>query len=100
MMDIFTTYPLYALIVSNAVLVFGAAIDTIAPDEACSDDQIREELADAVSRLPEKERLVISLYYELELNLKEVGEVFGVSESRICQMHGQALARLRASVNK
>jgi len=75
-------------------------VDTITPDQACSDDQFREELADAVRRLPEKERLVVSLYYERELNLKEIGEVFGVSESRICQMHGQALARLRASINK
>ena len=74
--------------------------DAIAPDKACSDDQFRDELMDAIDRLPEKEKMVVSLYYELELNLKEIGEVFGVSESRICQMHGQALARLRASVNR
>ena len=47
-------------------------------------------------RLPEREQLVMSLYYEQELNLKEIGAVLGVSESRVCQIHGQALVRLRA----
>jgi RNA polymerase sigma factor FliA len=42
------------------------------------------------------ERLVMSLYYDDELNLREIGEVLGVSESRVCQIHGQALVRLRA----
>jgi RNA polymerase sigma factor for flagellar operon FliA len=46
--------------------------------------------------LPEREQLVMSLYYEQELNLKEIGAVLGVSESRVCQIHGQAVIRLRA----
>jgi RNA polymerase sigma factor for flagellar operon FliA len=50
----------------------------------------------AIGELPEREALVMSLYYDEELNLKEIGEVLGVSESRICQIHGQALVRLRA----
>jgi RNA polymerase sigma factor for flagellar operon FliA len=45
--------------------------------------------------LPERERLVLSLYYDEELHLKEIGAVLGVSESRVSQLHGQALARLR-----
>jgi RNA polymerase sigma factor FliA len=49
-----------------------------------------------VATLPERERLVMSLYYDDELNLREIGEVLGVSESRVCQIHGQALTRLRA----
>ena len=72
----------------------------ILPDEALSADQFREELANLIRDLPERERMVLSLYYERELNLKEIGEVLGVSESRVCQIHGQALARLRASVNR
>jgi RNA polymerase sigma factor for flagellar operon FliA len=56
----------------------------------------RERLAAAIAQLPERERLVLSLYYNDELNLKEIGEVLGVSESRVCQIHGQALLRLRA----
>ena len=50
--------------------------------------------------LPEREGLVMSLYYEEELNLKEIGEVLGVTESRVCQIHGQALARVRAKVRE
>jgi RNA polymerase sigma factor for flagellar operon FliA len=53
-------------------------------------------LASQISGLPERERLVLSLYYDEELNLREIGEVLGVSESRVCQLHGQALSRLRA----
>jgi len=53
-------------------------------------------LAQAVTALPEKERLMMSLYYGDELNLKEIGQVLGVSESRVSQLHGQALARVRA----
>lgn len=59
-------------------------------------EEFQAEMADAVRRLPEREALVMSLYYDEELNLKEIGEVLGVSESRVCQIHGQALTRLRA----
>ncbi len=53
-------------------------------------------LANAIEHLSERERLVISLYYDEELNLKEIGEVLGVSESRVSQIHSQAAHRLRA----
>jgi len=56
----------------------------------------QEHLATAISHLPEREQLVLSLYYDDELNLKEIGEVLGVSESRISQIHTQAALRLRA----
>jgi len=69
---------------------------TPTPDQALDVQQFRDRLAAAISRLPERERLVLSLYYERELNLKEIGAVLGVSESRVCQIHGQALIRLRA----
>jgi len=58
--------------------------------------EFQREMATAIGRLPEREALVMALYYDEELNLKEIGEVLGVSESRVCQIHGQALARLRA----
>jgi RNA polymerase sigma factor for flagellar operon FliA len=57
---------------------------------------LRLAVADAISGLPERERLVMSMYYDDELNLKEIGAVLGISESRVCQLHGQALVRLRA----
>jgi RNA polymerase sigma factor for flagellar operon FliA len=59
-------------------------------------ERFKEALADAIAGLPERERLVISLYYEEEMNLREIGEVLGVGESRVCQIHSQAMLRLRA----
>ena len=60
---------------------------------------MREALIESISGLPEREQLVMSLYYEQELNLKEIGAVLGVTESRVCQIHGQALVRLRARMS-
>ena len=57
-------------------------------------------LAEEIKGLPERERLVMALYYDEELNLREIGEILGVSESRVCQIHGQALIRLRARMEK
>ena len=56
----------------------------------------REALGGAIGDLPEREQLVLSLYYEQELNLREIGAVLSISESRVCQIHGQAMLRLRA----
>ncbi len=56
----------------------------------------RRALAQAINELPERERLVMSMYYDDELNLKEIGAVLKVTESRVCQLHGQALLRLKS----
>lgn len=56
----------------------------------------RELLADVVAELPEKERLVLSLYYRDELTMKEIGKALGLTEGRVCQIHGQALLRCKA----
>ncbi len=66
------------------------------PETLLEGDQFREAVARAVASLPERERLVLSLYYDEELNLREIGEVLEVSESRVCQIHGQAVLRVRA----
>lgn len=66
------------------------------PLEELQDDSFRMALAQSIDHLPEREKLVMSLYYDEELNLKEIGEVLGVSESRVCQIHGQSLVRLKA----
>lgn len=68
------------------------------PLDHLGEQAFRDALVAAVERLPEKERLMMSLYYNEELNLKEIGAVLGVSESRVSQLHGQALARLRAGL--
>ena len=65
------------------------------PQQVLERSQFGEELGKAIGQLPEREQLVLSLYYEQELNLKEIGAVLGVSESRVCQIHGQATLRLR-----
>jgi RNA polymerase sigma factor for flagellar operon FliA len=54
-----------------------------------------EKLAAAVQRLPDREKLVVTLYYHEELTLREIGEVLNLSEGRICQIFGQAVGRLR-----
>ncbi|MFP4208659.1 MAG: RNA polymerase sigma factor FliA [Wenzhouxiangella sp.] len=66
------------------------------PEQRLETHKARDALAQAITRLPEREALLMSLYYSDELNMREIGEVLGVSESRVCQLHGQALARLRA----
>ena len=70
--------------------------DSLGPQDSIEQDGLREALAEAIGTLPKREQLVMSLYYEQELNLKEIGLVLGVTESRVCQIHGQALVRLRA----
>ncbi|MFZ5511772.1 MAG: RNA polymerase sigma factor FliA [Pseudomonadota bacterium] len=60
------------------------------------DKNMRDVLVRAIEDLPEREKTVMGLYYEEELNLREIGEILGVSESRVCQLHSQAIARLRA----
>ncbi len=59
-------------------------------------ESLLKSLADAIRQLPEREQLVLALYYDEELNLKEIGEVLGVSESRVSQINSQAAHRLRA----
>lgn len=65
------------------------------PERLLEDDAFKAALADTIGELPEREALVMALYYDEGLNLREAGEVMGVSESRVCQLHGQALSRLR-----
>ncbi len=66
------------------------------PGEQIEYQSFRDALAEAIKNLPERESLVMSLYYDEDLNLREIGEILGVSESRVCQIHGQALVRLKA----
>ncbi len=60
--------------------------------------RFREDLSNAIDGLPGREKLVLSLYYDEELNLKEIGEIIGVSESRVSQIHSQAALRLRSKL--
>lgn len=72
--------------------------DGLDPCRELESVEFREEIVRAIKSLPERDGLVLSLYYDDELNFKEVGAVLGVSESRVCQLHGQALARVRSRI--
>jgi RNA polymerase sigma factor for flagellar operon FliA len=82
-----------------------ALIDTVedadAPDpqNSLSQTEQREAIADAIARLPEREKLVVTLYYYEELTLREIGEVLGVTESRVSQLHTKAILRLKARLS-
>lgn len=69
-----------------------------APDSAVQQAGFQTALTRALDTLPERERLLMSLYYNDELNLKEIGEVLGVSESRVSQIHSQTVIRLRSKL--
>lgn len=79
-------------------------VDTVPDERAVSpegfvvDTDQKRVLAEAIDALPQNERLVISLYYQDGLTLKEIGKVLGVTESRACQVHSKAIVRLRAQM--
>ncbi len=74
----------------------GVNNSTSGPYSELQDEFFRQGLAENIASLPERERLVMSLYYDEEFNLREIGEILGVTEGRVCQIHGQALLRLKA----
>ena len=65
------------------------------PLELLKDGRFRDALVSAIDNLPERERMLMAMHYEQDMNLREIGEVLGVGESRVCQLHSQAVARLR-----
>ena len=69
------------------------------PCDGLQRSSFKAHLAKAIDGLPEREKLVLALYYDEELNLKEIGEVIGVSESRVSQIHSQAAMRLRSRLS-
>ena len=82
-----------------------ALIDTIEdtqgpePQSALAETEMKEAIAEAIARLPEREKLVVTLYYYEELTLREIGEVLGVTESRVSQLHTKAILRLKARLS-
>lgn len=70
------------------------------PLSQLQDRRMREALVEAIKRLPEREQYVMSMYYEHDMNLKEIAAVLGVTESRVCQLHSQAIARLRVRLRE
>ncbi|HJV79579.1 RNA polymerase sigma factor FliA [Noviherbaspirillum sp.] len=70
------------------------------PLKALMHTGFREAVIRAIEALPEREKILMGLYYEQEMNLKEIGAIMGVSESRVCQLHSQAIARMRARLKE
>jgi RNA polymerase sigma factor for flagellar operon FliA len=73
-------------------------VDGEEPAAILRDKRFREALVDAIEELPDREKLLMSLYHEQDMNLREIGAVMGVTESRVCQLHSQAIARLRSKL--
>ena len=82
----------------DQVSLLDTLTDESAPDPAAVMDQtdLKDRVADAIARLPEREKLVVALYYYENLTLREIGEVLGVTESRVSQLHTKAVLRLRS----
>ena len=76
------------------------AVDDADPLRSLLDSDFRQAVIDAIDALPPREKILMGLYYEEEMNLKEIGAVMGVSESRVSQLHTQAVARLRAALRE
>jgi RNA polymerase sigma factor for flagellar operon FliA len=68
------------------------------PMNMLRDQRLRESLVAAIKSLPEREQYIMSMYYEQDMNLKEIAAVLDVTESRVCQLHSQSIARLRAKM--
>nr|WP_255705236.1 MULTISPECIES: RNA polymerase sigma factor FliA [unclassified Xenorhabdus] len=69
------------------------------PLQQLLEGDLRQRVIDVIESLPEREKMVLTLYYQEELNLKEIGAVLNVGESRVSQLHSQAIKRLRARLN-
>ena len=68
------------------------------PEQLVDQSELRDRIADAIAALPEREKLVVALYYYENLTLREIGEVLGVTESRVSQLHTKAVLRLRSKL--
>jgi RNA polymerase sigma factor for flagellar operon FliA len=76
------------------------ADETSNPLSLLNDHRMREALVEAIKNLPEREQYVMSMYYEHDMNLKEIAAVLKVTESRVCQLHSQSIARLRSRLRE
>ena len=73
--------------------------DTVGPSQEAEQRELRQSIADALERLGERERPILSLYYEQSLTLREIGQVLDICESRVWQLHARAITRIRAYID-
>src|SRR5438105_4550025 len=90
------------LISYGLVGLIGAIADDGAadPQEALASNEVKDRLTEAIGSLPEREQLVVALYYYENLTLREIGEVLGVTESRVSQLHTKAVMRLKSHLQQ
>jgi RNA polymerase sigma factor for flagellar operon FliA len=70
------------------------------PYKQLQEEDFKQGLVEKIDNLPEREKMVMALYYDEEFNLREIGEVLGITEGRVCQIHGQALLRLKSRMTE
>lgn len=85
---------------NEEVMTEGISISSPGPFDGLQQEDFKKNLLKCIESLPERERLVLALYYDEELNLREVGEILGVSESRVSQIHSQAMSRLQVRLKE
>lgn len=85
---------------NEEVMTEGISISSPGPLDGLQKEDFRKNLLKGIESLPEREKLVLSLYYDEELNLRQVGEILGVSESRVSQIHSQAMLRLQSKLKE
>lgn len=85
--------------INDDMMSEGFSVKIMEPWDCIQKEKFRKELIEAIKTIPEREQLVLSLYYDEELNLKEIGEILEVSESRVCQIHSQAMHRVRSRIS-
>ncbi|HQW58497.1 MAG TPA: RNA polymerase sigma factor FliA [Gammaproteobacteria bacterium] len=89
-------YAFYDVGLNEEIISEGMAVTSLSPLEGLQQDDFKNSLARGIETLPEREQLVLRLYYDEELNLRKIGDILGVSESRVSQIHSQAMSRLQS----
>ncbi|MEM7708355.1 MAG: RNA polymerase sigma factor FliA [Pseudomonadota bacterium] len=95
----FSVFSWDALLEQRGDSIGSAAEEHDDPEHHVEAGAFSEYLASVIETLPPREQMVLALYYDQECNLKEIGQILGVSESRVCQIHGQILARMRSRLD-
>lgn len=85
---------------ARALMEKEASAQSSDPAAAVEHQDFLNLVARGVERLPEREQVILALYYGEEMTLREIGQIFGITESRVCQLHAQALRRLRATLDQ
>lgn len=93
-------FAFYDVGLSEDMMAEGMTVALPSPLDGLQQDDFKQSLTRGIETLPERERLVLKLYYDEELNLREIGEILGVSESRVSQIHSQAMVKLQCRLKE